>query len=151
MSIKERIEQDIKSALLGGDKEKVLVLRGLKSAILNVEIEKGVRDKGLKDDELIAVLGKESKKRQESADLYKQGGNTEREQAELSEKALIDAYLPEQMAEEELVKLVDNTVQSMGEVTSAQMGQVISEVKQQAGVVVDGATVARLVKARLGR
>ncbi|MDB5163411.1 MAG: hypothetical protein JWS12_28 [Candidatus Saccharibacteria bacterium] len=149
MTIKERIEQDLKQALLGGDKVKVTTLRGLKSAILNVEIEKGARDKGLGDDEVLTVLAKESKKRQESADLYKQGGNAEREQAELTEKQLIDDYLPAQLSEAELIRLIDETMASLGEVTPQQMGQIIGKVKQQAGASADGALIARLVKERL--
>jgi uncharacterized protein YqeY len=149
MTIKEQIDQDLKAALLGGEKDKAMTLRGLKSAILNVEIEKNARDKGLSDDEVVAVLSKESKKRQESADLYKQGGNSEREQAELSEKTLIDAYLPAQMSEADLTKIIDETIGSMGEVSMQQMGQIIGAVKQKAGANADGATIARLVKEKL--
>lgn len=149
MTIKERLEQDLKAALLSGEKEKVTTLRGLKSAILNAEIAKGVRTTGLTENELVEVLAKESKRRQESADLYKQGGSPERAQAELTEKALIDTYLPEQMSEEDLIQVIDDTIREMGNVTAQQIGQIISEVREQVGARSDGGTIARLVKERL--
>lgn len=149
MSLKEQLEQDLKAALLGGDKTKATILRGLKSAILYVEVEKGVRDTGLSDDEIMTVLAKESKKRQESADLYAKGGDQTRQQAELDEKALIDAYLPKQLDEAELKQLIDDVIAKLGEASPAHMGQIIGAVKQQAGASADGAVIARLVKERL--
>src|SRR5438270_12084079 len=100
-----RLEQDLKTALLAKDSQKVTTLRGLKSALLNVKIAEGKRDSGLTDEEIEKVLAKESKKRQESADLYKQGGDETRATAELEEKAIIDAYLPEQMSETEVAAI----------------------------------------------
>lgn len=135
--------------MLGGEKDKATTLRGLKSAILNAEIAKGVRDRGLTDDEIIAVLSKESKKRQESADLYKQGGDSTRQHAELAEKDLIDAYLPAQMSEADIAGVIDTVIQEMGEVTPQHIGAVIGKVKQHTGASADGATIARLVKERL--
>ena len=67
MSVKQQIDQDLKTAMLGGDKTLTMTLRGLKSSILNAEIEQGKRESGLSDDESINVLSKEAKKRQESA------------------------------------------------------------------------------------
>jgi len=149
MSIKERIEQDLKAALLAGEKDKTTTLRGLKSAILNAEIAKGVRDSGLTEEEVIAVLSKEAKNRQESADLYKQGGNSERQHAELAEKDLIDSYLPPQMSETKIINVIDGVLQEMKDVTPQQVGEIIARVRQQTGANADGATVARLVKERL--
>lgn len=148
MTIKEQIDADLKSAMLAGNKTLAETLRGLKSAILNVEIEKGAREQGLSDDEAIQVLSKEAKKRQESADLYKQGGNSEKEQAELAEKKVIEKYLPEQMSEEELGKLVDEAIAQIGK-DQSKMGQIIGAVKQKAGPSADGATIAKLVKEKL--
>lgn len=135
--------------MLAGDKDKATTLRGLKSAILNAEIAKNVRDRGLTDDEIIAVLSKESKKRQESADLYKQGGDSTRQHAELAEKDLIDAYLPARMSEADIAGIIDTVIQQMGEVTPQHIGEVIGKVKQHTGASADGATIARLVKERL--
>src|SRR3990167_8932490 len=125
MSLKERIDSDIKTAMLAGEKDKSMTLRGLKSAILNAEIETNKRDQGLNDEEVITVLQKESKKRQESADLYKQGGNNEKAEAELAEKELIQTFLPEQLSEEEISRIVERTVAETGATNMQSMGQVI--------------------------
>lgn len=147
--LKTQIDQDLKAALLSGDKTLATTLRGLKSAILYVEVAKGVREHGLGDDEIITLFTKEAKKRQESADLYLKGGNPERAAAELAEKKVIEQYLPPQMSEEELRKIVDKTVSKLGVTSMQGMGQVIGAVKAEAGASADGALVAKLVKERL--
>src|ERR1700761_5902104 len=97
--LEDRLEQDIKAALLAGDAQRVSVLRGLKTTLLNEKIAKGKRDSGLTDEEALPLFAKEAKKRQESADLYKQGNDETRAGAELSEKKIIEEYLPEQLNE----------------------------------------------------
>lgn len=149
MGLKQQIDQDLKTAMLSGDKTLTSTLRGLKSAILYVEVAKGSREQGLPDAEIIEVLTKESKKRQESADLYAQGGNTERQQAELTEREVIAKYLPAQLSEAEIKELVDQALQQTGASSPQQIGQVIGIVKQKAGAAADGAVIARLAKERL--
>jgi uncharacterized protein YqeY len=147
--LKARIDRDLKTALLAGEKDTATILRGLKSAILYVEVAKGARDTGLPEDELLAILAKESKKRQESAGLYVQGGSQERADKELAEKAVIDAYLPAQLDEEAVRKCVAEAAAELGASSPQQMGQVIGAVKQKLGTSADGAVIARLVKERL--
>lgn len=147
--LEERIEQDIKAALLGGDSQRVSVLRGLKATLLNVKVAEGKRESGLSDEVVLQTLAKESKKRQESADLYKQGANEDRARAELAEKAIIDSYLPEQLSDEELNKLIDEAINQTGASGPQAMGQVIGQVKAKAGPAADGAVIARLVKEKL--
>ncbi len=148
MALKLQIDQDLKQAMLSGNKVLAETLRGLKSAILNAEIAKNKRDAGLIDDETVEVLSKESKKRTESAELYAQGGNAERQKLELDEKEVIDKYLPAQMSDDEISKLVDETIATIGK-DQSKMGQIIGQAKQKAGPSADGATIARLVKERL--
>ena len=145
--LEQKIEADIKAALLGGDKERALTLRMLKSALLNVKVNTGKRDVGLSDDEVIMILAKESKKRQESADFYVQGGAQERADKELAEKVVIDSYLPKQLSELEVIALVDSTLSELGAGTN--MGQAIAAVRARAGANADGALIARLVKEKL--
>lgn len=149
MSLKEQIEADLKTAMLAGDKTLVTTLRGLKSAILNEEVAKGSRDQGLPDDEVISVLTKEAKKRQDSADMYRQGNATERETAELDEKKVIEKYLPQQMSDEELNALVDQAVTGQGGLTGQTMGKIIGQVKQDSNGLADGTRIAAIVKVRL--
>ena len=147
--LKSRIDQDLKKALLAGDKVLATTLRGLKSAILYVEVDKGLRDEGLSDDEIVVLLAKEAKKRQESADLYRQGGNEDKAAAELTEKKVIESYLPSQLSDAELIKLVEEIIVDLGASGPESMGHVIGAVKQKAAGQADGARIAALVKERL--
>ena len=145
--LEQQIEADIKAALLGGDKVRALTLRMVKSALLNVKVNTGKRDVGLNDDEVITILAKESKKRQESADFYVQGRAQDRADKELAEKVIIDSYLPEQLDESEVVALIESTLAELG--ASANMGQAIAAVRARAGANADGALIAKLVKEKL--
>lgn len=147
--LKQQIEQDLKAALLAGEKDRATTLRGLKSVILYAEVAQGIRDTGLPDDEIIALFAKEAKKRQESADLYTKGGASERAAAELSEKQIIEAYLPKQLSDDELVKIIDEAIAGVETTGFAAMGQVIGQVKQKTAGQADGARIAQLVKERL--
>ncbi|HSW85139.1 MAG TPA: GatB/YqeY domain-containing protein [Candidatus Saccharimonadales bacterium] len=147
--LEQTIEQDLKAALLSGDSLKSETLRGLKATLLNVKIADGKRESGLSDEEIFVHLGKQSKQRQESADLYQQGGDQARADKELSEKAIIDEYLPEQISEDELSKLIDQAIIDTGVHEISAMGNVIGQVKQQAGASADGAIIARMVKEKL--
>lgn len=149
MSLKQQIEQDLKAAMLAGETQTVTVLRGLKGAVLNVEIQKGSREQGLSDDEMLAVLAKEAKKRQESADMYTQGDSPDRATAELEEKVIIEKYLPKQMSDEDLAAAVEKAIADSGATGPQAMGQVIGAVKQQVGGQADGARIAQVVKAKL--
>jgi uncharacterized protein len=150
--LKERIEQDLKSALRAGDVVKLSVLRSLKSAITYAEVAKGVKGgEGLSDDAIVEVLVKEAKKRKESADVYSKVGADDRSQAELNEKGIIENYLPKSISQSELTAVVDDVVKSVGPVTPTNMGQIIGEIKRRAGPTADGSAIAMLVKERVKR
>jgi uncharacterized protein YqeY len=151
MSIEGQLTQDLKAAMLAGQQRRVLTLRGLKSNLLYAKVAKnGPRDEELSDAEALEILAREAKKRQESADLYTQGGNAEKATAELEEKSLIENYLPKQLSEDELMEIIDRVVNELGADSMNQMGMVIGKVKQEVDVRADGSAVARLVKERLG-
>ena len=147
--LEQQIEQDIKSALLAGDSQRVSTLRGLKAVLLNVKVATGKRESGLSDEEVLTQVSKQSKQRQESADMYVQGGDQARADAELAEKAIIDSYLPAQLSEAEIAKLIDDAIAETGASGLQAMGQVIGQVKQKAGATADGAVIARLTKEKL--
>lgn len=149
MSLKQQIDSDLKQAMLAGDKTLTTTLRGLKSSILYAEVSAGKRDKGLADPEIMDILTKESKKRQESADLYKQGGNDESAAAELAEKEVIARYLPAQLTDAELQHMIDQAVTETGASGMQNMGKVIAVVKKTAGASADGARIAQLTKEKL--
>ena len=149
MELKNKLDQDLKTALLGGDRDRATVLRGIKAVILNEEVAKNVRDSGLPDNQIIALLQKEAKKRQESADLYVKGDSQERADAELAEKKIIEEYLPAQLGEAEVNELLDKFAAENGPITKETMGATMAAVKQQTGGAADGAMTARLVRERI--
>lgn len=147
--LKQRLEQDLKEALLSGNRERATILRGLKSVILYAEVEKGIREEGLDDEAITALLAKEAKKRQEGADIYQKAGETERADTELREKAVIEEYLPKQLTDEELSAIVDEVIAGLGASGPQAMGQAIGQVKQKVGSQADGARIAQIVKEKL--
>lgn len=148
--LEQRIEQDIKTALLAGDAQRVITLRSLKNAILNAKVATGKRDTGLTDEEVLPLIAKQAKQRQESADLYLQGGDQVRADAELAEKAIIDTYLPAQLDEAAVSKIVDEVITETGAQGQADMGKVIGQVRAKTAGSADGALIARLTKEKLG-
>jgi uncharacterized protein len=149
--LKQQIEQDLKQALLSGDKDRVTTLRGLKSVILYAEVAAGKRDEGLADDEIITLFTKEAKKRQESAELYRKGGAEERAAKELAEKVIIEAYLPQQLSDEQLAVAIDAVIAETAADGLSAMGKVIAAVKQKVGAQADGSRIAQQVKERLAQ
>lgn len=147
--LKQRIDNDLKSAMLKGDKSLVMILRNLKSSILYAEVASNSRDKGLDEEAIIITLRKEAKKRQESADLYAKAGNLDRQKEELKEKSVIEQYLPQQLSEEEVVVLVDKIIKDADEPNSRNMGYIIKGVKEICKGAVDGSMVAKIVKEKL--
>lgn len=146
--LETKLDADIKQALLGGDKSRAEVLRGLKSALLNEKIAKGLRNTGLTDEQVLTIIAREVKKRNESAEMYAKADAKDRADKELSEKAVLEEYLPKQMNDEELQTVVANVISLLGK--DAQMGQVIGAVRQKVGAAADGGRIAAAVKAKLG-
>lgn len=151
MSVQEQIDSDLKTALLGGDKVTAEALRTIKSNLLNEAISSGVRDSGLSDEDAQKVLAKEAKKRAEAAELYQNAGEQERADKELSEKKLIEKYLPAQLDESEVAKIVDEEIAKAGSPTIQDMGRIIGAVRARAGGTANGGTIARLVKEKLSQ
>lgn len=150
--IRQQIDDDLKAALLAGDSLKVDTLRGLKSVILYADVAAKSRDTGgIPDDQVLTLFAKEAKKRQESADLYVQGGSQERADKELAEKAIIEGYLPAQMGDDELKAIIDKVVTEQGAEGVQAMGKVIGAVKAQTGNTADGSKIAQFVKERLAQ
>lgn len=150
--LKQQLQDDVKAAMLAKDTLRLETLRGLKSVILYAEVaaKKRAEDGSLSDDEILVLFAKEAKKRQESAELYIRGGAQDKADKELAEKKIIEAYLPEQMSEADLAKLISETIAQTGAEGIQAMGKVIGAVKAKAGSSADGALIARMVKERLG-
>ncbi len=97
MGLKERIERDLREAMLQGDKARVTTLRGLKASILDAEVASGKRADGLPDGEIEKLLMGEVKKRREAMDMYEASGRGDLYESEAAEVKVIEGYLPEQM------------------------------------------------------
>jgi uncharacterized protein YqeY len=149
MALKSQIETDLKAALLGGDRFVAEVLRGLKAEILNEEVKQGKRDEGLDDETIEKLIAREVKKRQDSATQYEAAGRPELVEAERAESKVIEAYLPEQISEDDIKTTINETIAAMGVSDMSGMGQVIGAVKGKLGNAADGGTIARLVKEAL--
>lgn len=149
MSLKQKIEDDIKAAMLAHDSFTVETLRTVKGAILNKEVDRGVRETGLDDSATESLLSKEVKKRFEAAELFDKGGNSESAEKERKEAEILQAYLPEQLSDEELANIVSGVIAEAGDVSVKDMGRVIGLVKQKVGNQADGALIAKLVKEAL--
>lgn len=151
MALKQQIQDDLKAALLGGDRFVVDTLRGLKAAILNEEVAQGRRDSGLSDEEIEKIIAKEVKKRNESAALYDQNMREDSAADERREAEILGKYLPQQLSEPELKTIVDAKVAELEASDPKMMGQVIGAVKKDVGNRADGAMVAQLVKQALNK
>ncbi len=144
----EDINKDLKTAMLAGDKEQVMVLRALLTSIQYAEIAKKA---SLDDSDLINLMQKEVKKRLEAAEMFKQGGADDREQKELREKGIIEKYLPEQLNQTELESIIEDVIAQQGVSEVSDMGKVIAQVRADTAGRADGATIARLTKEKLSK
>jgi len=149
VTLKSQIENDVKAALLGGDRFRTDVLRGLKAAILNEEVAKGKRDEGLDDASIEQLIAREVKKRLDSVQQYTQAARPELAETEQAEAKILEEYLPEQLSEEDVKIVIDETIAALGVSGPQAMGQVIGAVKGKLGNTTDGSTIARLVKEAL--
>lgn len=149
MTLKERIQNDMKAALLGGNRFEGEVLRNLKAAVLNEEVNSGRRDEGLADSEVETLIAREVKKRKESIALYEQNDRADLAENEQNEIDVLQVYLPEALSEEDIRAMVQAAITETGASSPAQMGQVISAVKAKAGTAGDGALIARITKEEL--
>lgn len=151
MALKERINDEMKAALLGGNRFAGETLRNLKAAILNEEVAANKRDEGLSDVEIEKVIAREVKKRAESAKLYRENNRDDLAEPEEKEIEILSAYLPEQMSEGELRALIAAKISELGVSGPQAMGQVIGAVKAQVGNAAGGAAIAAFVKQALNQ
>ncbi|MDO8498175.1 MAG: GatB/YqeY domain-containing protein [bacterium] len=146
--LSEKIRSDLQQAQLKKEEMKVSTLRLLLSEISYAQISKGGE---LSDTEVETVVARELKKRREAASGFRQGGREEQAQKEEAEAKILAEYLPEQLSDEELQKIVDEAVASSGATSITEMGKVIGVVMGKVAGRAEGARVSVLVKERLGK
>lgn len=148
MTLKEKITSDLKEAMKAGETKKRDTLRLLDSAIKNAEIEKKKREEGLNDEEVLEVISRAVKQRQDSIKQFEDGGRPELAEGEKEELAILMPYLPAQLSEDEVRTVVKETISATGATTAdlgKLMGQLMSKLKGQA----DGNIVRKIVQEEL--
>ena len=143
MPLQERLGQEIKSAMLARDADRLSALRLLKSAIGYVLIEK--KTESLPDADFIAIVQKEVKKRRDSIEQFEKGGRAELAAKEKQEIAVLEGFLPQPLSAEELEKLVREAIAETGAASKKDMGPVIKTVQAKAAGRADGKTISQLV------
>lgn len=140
-----QIKEDLTKSLKLGDSKRVATLRFLLSAIKNKEID---LKRELTDDEAVTILMSQKKQRQDSIEAYQKGGRPELANKEKTEIVLIEQYLPKAKSEDEIIKIVKETISETG-ATPAQFGQVMGLVMKKIGPSASGNQVAEIVKKEL--
>jgi len=146
MSLVAQIDAELKKAMLAREADKLSVLRMLKSSVKYAAIEKGGADSVPSDADVIAVVRKEVKKREDSITSFAEAGRTDLADKEKSELEFLRVYLPAQMAEEKVEALVKEAIAETGATTKAQMGLVMKAAQAKAAGQVDGKTLSTVVQ-----
>lgn len=144
--LKDRIYQDIVAAMKAKDKDKLSVLRMLKGSLQLENINKG---KELTDDVVIDVISREIKQRKESIAEFTKGGREDLANETAKEIEILKAYLPEQLSEEEIEKIIDRVFASVAPTSAKDMGKVMKEVTPLVKGKADMSHVSALIKERL--
>src|SRR5215469_5562897 len=142
---KAQLKEELKQSMLARDEVKTSTLRMVISALGYYEIEKGGAGYEATDEDVETVLQKQAKQRRDSIEQFKAGGRDELVDKETRELELIEAYLPQQMSEEEVKKLVNEAVAQTGAVNASDMGKVMGALMPKVKGKADGSLVSRLV------
>ena len=148
MGLKEVLQGDLTAAIRSRDELKSGTIRMVLTAITNEEVF-GKTARALTEPEIITVLSREAKKRREAAEAFADGGRHERAEREKLEGEFIITYLPAQLSEEEIKKLIQEAITESGALGPAGMGQVMKIVSPKIAGKADGGTVSALVKSAL--
>ena len=151
MSLREKINQQFNLALKNKDKNLISTLRLILASIKEKDISNrsGGKKEESKDEEIVKVLQKMKKQRQDSASLYKKGGREDLLKAEEDEIKIIDSFLPKQMSEEETKKVCKEIIETVGASSIKDMGKIMGQLKQKYSDSIDFSKVSTIVKGLL--
>lgn len=147
MEIEEKVQADMKSAMLAKDSGKLEAIRAIKSVLLLLKTS----PEGLTEDAVMKALQKEVKKRKESADIYTTQGRSDLAEVELFQAGVIEAYLPKQMDEAELRVALTQLITEVGATSAADMGKVMGAATKKFAGKADGKMISAIVKDLLGK
>ena len=145
MSLKSKIESDIKASMLNKDKDRLRALRAIKSLILLAETEKGSGGE-LTEDAEMKLLMKAAKQRKDSLQIYQEQGREDLAKVEQDELEVIESFLPKQMTEEEIEAAVKTVITELGATGPQDMGKVMGSVTKKLAGKADGKTISSLAK-----
>ncbi|MGC4029526.1 MAG: GatB/YqeY domain-containing protein [Steroidobacteraceae bacterium] len=146
MAVKERIQEDMKSAMRSGEKERLATIRLILAAIKQREVDERIQ---LDDVQTLSVIEKMVKQRRESIVQFEAGGRADLVAKEQAELAVLDAYLPQRLSDAEVDALIDAAIAATGAASMKDMGKVVAHVKTAAAGRADMGAVSARVKARL--
>ncbi|WP_144865043.1 GatB/YqeY domain-containing protein [Hyella patelloides] len=150
MSLKERIGEDIKSAMKAKDKIRLETVRGIKKAIIEKEV--ALRPKGqdsLTEEQEIELLAQQAKQRRDSIEQYQKAGREDLAEKEQQELAILETYLPKQVDDSELESILDEIIASVGATSAKDLGKVMGTAMKQLKGKADGKKIQALVKSKL--
>jgi uncharacterized protein len=149
MNMREQFTTMMKEAMKAGDKRRLATVRMIQAALKDKDIEARGAGKTIGDEDILVMLQKMVKSRQESADIYAKAGRPELEQQEREEIAIISEFLPKQMSDDEVKAAIDAAVAETGAASMKDMGKVVAALKAKYTGQMDFAKASGLVKARL--
>jgi uncharacterized protein YqeY len=147
--MREKIAADLKAAMKAGERAKVDALRLINAALKDKDIEARGTGKTLGDDDVLALLQKMIKSRQESVDIYEKAGRTDLADKEKGEIAVISAYLPQQLSEAEVAEAVKAAINEVGAASIKDMGKVVAALKAKYTGRMDFGKASAAVKSAL--
>ncbi len=147
MSLKEQLQQDLKTAMKEKETFKRDTIRFLMSAIKQVEVD---TRKELSDEDIVKIIQKSVKQREEAARQYKEGGREDLYEKEMKEAKLLKAYLPKQLSDEELKAELVQIIEEVGATSMKDMGKVMGVATKKLAGKADGKRINQMVKELLG-
>lgn len=147
MRLEEKIQQDIKAAMLAKEREKLESLRAIKAAILLAKTADG--SESIADDALVKIIQKLVKQRKETAVIYKEQNRPELAEKELMEASYMEVYLPKQLSEEELTAEIKKIIAEVGATSAKEMGKVMGVASKALVGKADGRAISTIVKSLL--
>jgi uncharacterized protein YqeY len=147
MTLEEKINADIKSAMLAREAQKLEALRAIKSAVLLLKTS----PEGLTEESGVKAMQKMVKQRKETAEIYTSQGRPELAEVELAQASIIEAYLPKQMGEDEIKAAIQAIISSVGASSPADMGKVMGVATKQLAGKADGKIISQVVKDLLSK
>lgn len=147
--LKDQIQEDLKQAMLAKEADKLSTIRMLKSALQYFEIQKGGAGYSASDEDVVEVVGREIKKRRESIEMFEKGNRQELADKEKRELEVLQTYLPEQLSEDDVRNLVDETIVSTGATSMQDMGKVMGILSEKTKGKAEGSLVSSIVREKL--